>query len=34
MWPDMGKIYLGGDIFWHEIEREEFFYETLGKAES
>lgn len=31
MWPDMGKIYLGGDIFWHEIERKEFFMKHLAK---
>lgn len=31
MGPDMGKIYLGGDIFWHEVERKEFFMKHLAR---
>lgn len=29
----MGKIYLGGDIFWHEIERKQFFMKHLAKQD-
>lgn len=28
------KKYLWGNIFWHEVERRQFFSETLGKAQS
>jgi hypothetical protein len=31
MRPDMGKIYLGGDIFWHEVERKQFCFVFLMK---